>query len=418
LRKRLAIDQLRVALSRPTERLIWLDVNPSAEVIRQSISFLNGGPIESGVSSCVPSALLKTLDEDELDVEERVQRCQIDARQFLEIKPEMAWSRAQQAVTLLGRPGSLAAVTDEAARRAAYGTLAEVCFNLGIRNVRLPAELGSPDLFAEASRAAASSGRRGLGAVIVAIGNVHRAGVENKVNALLEMAQILAHNKTQIEPWLFLEIASKTEAWIEHMEAALYNGRNATVLLTVLPPFLEALDVPDRDLRMQRLRQRAAQLLVKDKQFRAALVALQALAERQPKLEAVCHEGLNDFRGAAEAHIAAGNLKEALNCYRSIPDLAAALKLALELGHPAADSLQWISKLRGLVAERPDKFTKSVTAAEKKVLEEMLEQALGVVRRKPAPRKAAVKKAGTAVKRAAVKKALPRPRRDSRYDPF
>ena len=83
LRKRLAIDQLRVALSRPTERLIWLDINPSDQIVRQSIAFLNGGEVESGVSSCVPAALLKTLEEDELDAEERVQRCQADARQYL-----------------------------------------------------------------------------------------------------------------------------------------------------------------------------------------------------------------------------------------------------------------------------------------------------------------------------------------------
>ena len=29
LRRRLAIDQLRVALSRPTERLIWIDADPA-----------------------------------------------------------------------------------------------------------------------------------------------------------------------------------------------------------------------------------------------------------------------------------------------------------------------------------------------------------------------------------------------------
>jgi hypothetical protein len=106
LRKRLAIDQLRVALSRPTERLLWLDVNPTEQVVRQSIAFLNGGDVESGVSSCVSAALLKTLEEDELDAEERVQRCQKDARQYLDVKPEIAWSRAQQAITLLGRLGA------------------------------------------------------------------------------------------------------------------------------------------------------------------------------------------------------------------------------------------------------------------------------------------------------------------------
>ena len=77
LRKRLAIDQLRVALSRPTERLLWLDINPTDQMVRRSIAFLNGGDVESGVSSCVPAALVKTLEEDELDAEERVQRCQV-----------------------------------------------------------------------------------------------------------------------------------------------------------------------------------------------------------------------------------------------------------------------------------------------------------------------------------------------------
>ena len=34
----------------------------------------------------MPAALLKTLEEDELDPEERVQRCQADARQCLQVK--------------------------------------------------------------------------------------------------------------------------------------------------------------------------------------------------------------------------------------------------------------------------------------------------------------------------------------------
>jgi hypothetical protein len=89
----------------------------------------------------------------------------------------------------------------------------------------------------------------------------------------------------------------------------------------------------------------------------------------------------------------AGNLKEALTCYRSIPDLEAALKLLGEIGeHPAAESLQWISRLQQLVAERPEKFTKMVTPAEKKLLEELLERALGVSRRQPAPRKTTKKR--------------------------
>ena len=388
LRKRLAIDQLRVAVSRPAERLIWLDVDPTDQIVRQSIAFLNGGPMEIGVSSCVPAALLKTLEEDELDLEERIQRCQADARQYLGVKPEIAWSRAQQAVTLLGPLSSPVAVTDLATRDAVHLTLTEICFTLGIRNTRLAPELGRPDPFSEACRAAYSARCYGLAAIINAVGRVHRAGLESRLQMLVELAQVLPKHKSEIEPWLLMELGPKTDTWVQELESALWGSHNAEILLEVLPPLYEVLDYPNRLDRVQRIRQRGIQMLIKDRKFAPALVVLRTLSERQLKLEAICLEGMGDFREAAQCHMAAGNLKEALTCYRSIPDLEQALKLVGEVGeHPATESLQWISRLQRLVAERPEKFTKMVTPAEKKLLEELLEKALGVNRRKAAPRK-------------------------------
>ena len=394
LRKRLAIDQLRVAVSRPGERLIWLDLDPTDRIVRQSIAFLNGGPVESGVSSCVPAALLKAVEEEELDLEERVQRCQADARQYLQVKPEIAWSRAQQAVTLLGPLSSPMAVTDEASRDAAHLTLAEICFTLGIRNTRLAPELGRPDPFAEACRAANNARRFGLATVMDVIGRVHRAASDNRLQMLGELAHVLPRYKSEIEPWLLMEVGPKAKGWIEELESALCNGHNAAILLRVLPPLYEALDVPDRVARTRRLQPRAIQLLIKDEQYAAALAELRMQPERQPKLEAVCLQGVGDLRGAAQCHVADGNLKEALLCYRTIPDLDEALKLVGEIGeHPAAESLQWIAKVQRLVAERPENFTKTLTAAEKKLLQELLEKALGVSRPKAAPRGAAKKSA-------------------------
>jgi len=406
LRKRLAIDQLRVALSRPSERLLWLDVNPTDQIIRQSTRFLNGANID-GVASCVPAALLKSLTEDDLDIEERVQRCQTDARQYIDVKPEMAWSRAQQAVTLLGRKGSLNSVTDETARRTAYLTLTEVCFTLGIRNTKLPAELGRPDLFEEAQRAGMNAGRYGLATIIKLMGSLQRAPVEGRVHSLVDLASHLPRYEKEIEPWLQLEIANKSQAWAEELEAAIYNGHNAEILVKILPAFYEVLDLPDRDPRTQRTRKRAIQLLVKEKKFAPALTVLHSLPERQPALEATCHEGLGDLTKAAECHQLAGNLKEALQCYRSIPNFEAALKLVGEIGeHPAADSLRWLAELQELVSRRPEKFTKVVTLAEKKLLEEVLERSLGVARRKPIPKATATKKAAPK-KTVAPRKTIP-----------
>jgi hypothetical protein len=171
---------------------------------------------------------------------------------------------------------------------------------------------------------------------------------------------------------------------------------HAADLIRLLPPFYEALGVPDSPARTDRLRQKAIQLLIKDKQYTAALGALKALPERQPKLEAQCWESVGAYREAADCYRAAGDLKAALGCYRAIPDMPAALELLTHIAesHPAADSLVWISKLQKLVAERPEKFTKMVTPAEKKMLEETLERALGVQRRKAS----APKKRATAVK--------------------
>lgn len=407
LRRRLAIDQLRVAISRPTERLLWLDVNPTDQIVRQSIAFLNGNDGLSGVSSCVPAALLKTLGEDELDPEERVQRCQADARQYLQVKPEIAWSRAQQAINLLGRPGSLTAITDEAARNAAYLTLAEVCFTLGVRNAQLPAELGGPNLFQEAQRAAAMAHRYGLADILEAVGQVHRAPLDRRPTALGRLAHLLPEHKSEIEPWLRVELATRSAAWVDMLESALFSGHNAGILIKLLPPFYEVLDIADREARTADLRQRAILLLIKDKQFAPALDVLQSLPKRQPKLEAVCHEGLGDFRNAAECHMLAGNLKEAVAAYRSIPDFEAALNLVRQIGdHPAAESLEWLAKMQQVIGERPDKFNRIVTTPEKKLLEDMLEKALGVTRKKAAPRKAAGTKTAGA-KPAARKKTVP-----------
>jgi hypothetical protein len=255
LRKRLAIDQLRVALSRPAERLIWLDINPTSQIVRNSINLLNGGEVESGVSSCVLGALLKTLEEDELDLEERIQRCQNDARQYLGVKPEIAWSRAQQAVTLLGPLDSPAAVLDLAVRNAAYLTLAEVCYTLGMRNVRLAPELGRPDPFEEGFRAAINAGRVGLAQSIGAIGRVHRASHDTRLRALQEVARTLAVHKNEIEPWLLIEVGPKATTWVEELESALVNGHNATVLLDLLPPFYQVLGIANHTARTEGLQQ-------------------------------------------------------------------------------------------------------------------------------------------------------------------
>jgi hypothetical protein len=133
------------------------------------------------------------------------------------------------------------------------------------------------------------------------IGRLHRSTYENRLNALVDLARLLPVHRKEIEPWLRVEIADKAQTWAGDLEAALLNGHNAEILIKLLPLFYEVLDLPDRDTRTQLLSKRAIHLLVKDKQFASALAVLRDLPERQPAVEAACHEGLGDFRKAAES---------------------------------------------------------------------------------------------------------------------
>lgn len=245
-----------------------------------------------------------------------------------------------------------------------------------------------PGTLAEGEQAAVQARRMGLAAIIRAIGRIHRASSGDRFHALAEFAHMFPKHKAELESWALVENAAQSQGWIDALEAgALVDGRNAMGVIHIIPALYAALGVPDSPSRIEELRQRVIQLLIKDRHYELALDVLGGLVQPQPKLEAQCHEALGNMHGAAEQFRLAGDLKNALKCYRSIPDFAAALSVVRQMGdHPAAASLEWLDKVQALVAKRPEKFTRMVTEPEKKLLEDVLEQALGVKRRKPAPK--------------------------------
>ena len=409
LSRRLAIDQLRVAISRPTERLIWLDISPPPRRVAGSITFLNGKHNQASHSTLSSAALLKSLQEENLDLEERIQRCQEDARQYLAIRPDLAWSRAHQAVALLGLPHDRNAVQDPLTRKTANLTLAEVCFTLSQRKVKLSPELGNPELLNEASIAATHAHEAALASFAFTLSRHRKYTDAEELNSSVELMRLFASLAADLPPWVLIELGTEPLRWIERLEAVQHVGTNAAICVRVLPPFFKALGLPDAAQRTAKLQTRAVELLVKSRHFKDALPILAALPERNFKLEAVCHEGIGDFAAAAEAHQAAGSIDAAIDAYRRVPNFAkalAAMKLAPK-GHSAAPALEWIIAMQTLAAKRPDNFNRVVKPGEKKLLEQLLESSLGVQRKAPAAKKAAAKK-GAPAKKAAAKKLPPR----------
>ena len=402
LSKRVAIDQLRVALSRPTERLLWIDTSPDTATVNE-VSRLLRSAGEYAFPPITVEALWTCLEEEELETEERVQRCQRDARQLLPVKPDLAWSRAHQAVALLGQIGDVSAVADPEARRTAHLTLAEVCFQLAFRKKSLSPELGRPDLYEQAAGAARSGARMLLANAIQAVGAADQGPAGDRLNRVASAIQSVSAADKELAAWFTIEITPRANAWIDELERNLDAGDNPLVAQRILPPFFDALRLPDAEARKDRLAQRSVQILMKNKRYAQALTILERLPAAKPKLVAECYEETGEFARAAAIYLEKLDDREkALKCYRSVPDFNAALKLVRQIeGHVARGSLEWLSELDALVGRRPENFNRAMTTPEKKLLESMLERALGVQRKKPAAKKAATTK--TVRKRAPVK---------------
>ncbi len=408
LTKRLAIDQLRVALSRPTERLLWIDTAPTAFMVR-SVSTLLRSLSETSFAPITAEALRACLNEEELEVEERLQRCQRDARQLVPVKPDMAWSRAHQAVSLLGFPGDIMAIRDLAARDATYLTLCEVCFQLAFRKKSLSPELGKPDLFVESAKAARHGRKEFLAEAIEAIGEAENSIGAERLDRIAIAVQVLASAKAHLPAWLTVELMPRAGFWVDELEQSIEVGDNALTAQRILPSFFDAMGFPDAQARKDLLSQRAVRVLMRNRKYTMALEILAKSSGARSKLAAECYEESEQMAKAAAIYLELGDREKALRCFRSIPDFAASLELVRKIdGHAARASLEWLAELDGLLAKRPENFNRVMVAAEKKLLEGMLERGMGVKRKKPGVKKAA------AAKKAPKKKVAPAPKKRPR----
>lgn len=271
-------------------------------------------------------------------------------------------------------------------------TLAEVCFQLAFRKKSLSPELGRPDLYEQAAQAARSGGKFLLANAVQTIGAAERGHGAERLSNIATAVQLVAAAREELPAWFRIEITPRANAWLEELDRNLDAGDNPLLAQRILPPFFDALGLPDAQARKDRLAQRAVQILMKNRRHTQALTILERLPEAKPKLVAECYEETGQFARAAAIYLDLDDRDKALKCYRSVPDFAAALALVRQMeGHAARVSLEWLSELNALLARRPDNFNRTMTPPEKKLLESMLERALGVQRKKPTAKKTALK---------------------------
>lgn len=114
------IDRLRVALSRATETLTFVDFAPSAEQRQLSQTLLDH------VAAFTPDEWIEILRTDDTPVDQKAWDRVHQARTLIDDEPEGAWLRARQAIDLLGDPDLPNGVQDEVTRREAQDTALEI----------------------------------------------------------------------------------------------------------------------------------------------------------------------------------------------------------------------------------------------------------------------------------------------------
>jgi hypothetical protein len=380
LTRRLAIDRLRVAISRPTERIYFLDVG-TLPVARYHLSeFIDNAAGEFEIAQAIPATVIKTLEEELLDPVERVQLCQKDAIQYLEVKPDIAWARAKQAQALLGPEDQSGSILDKTVRDSAELTAAQVGFTLAVRGTQLAEELLRPDLLMEASVSAEIAGRPMLADAIY---RVKQLGQKYSVESAVALMKAVDAAPEQFEPWFASELSTHARDILLNLEQSAAGVSSYSAVMPLLPVAYKLYGVVDAEQRLNSVRRNAIQQLMAAGEFTAAMPLIEQDPASTPELKAQCLEGMGRYAEAAEIFRTQGRLNDALRNYRSIPDFDKALSLMREIGaeETNAHALEWISELRQLLAKRPANLLDAASAAEKEFLIALLEEQLHKSRR-------------------------------------
>ncbi len=146
--RRTSIDQLRVALSRTTETLVFVDVEPDDVARESGRNLLDSAAIYSHED------LIDFFDNADVLPEERAIAVMNEARNLIDNAPGRSWQRAVQSIQLLGDADLPNGISDPGTRREVGLTLLATAARLMIDG--LPRSLSRDEIVSMAEEAADS----------------------------------------------------------------------------------------------------------------------------------------------------------------------------------------------------------------------------------------------------------------------
>ena len=370
--RRTAIDGLRVAVSRSTENLIFLDVAPTDDEKRLSKDLL-GDPETFTVEDL--TEFFQDLDQP---LDQRVLvRCR-DAFALVDSSPERAWERARQALRLAGTTVSGTLQSDEALRR-------EVCTSVLTVATR---RLVDSDLDSRTRKDVETTARKvssgwGTAKHRKAFGSFNY-WVQGRAKNPFRLINSALSLELQDREWLQSSLPAILQSILRSLHQCAVEESLARRFSGDVETWLDLIGYTgDRTAEAEKLREKAVQTLVNAKQWKYADKVLASSKSENYEITGTIKEQLRQYTGAAEAFELAHKPERALRNWRNAGRIDRAVRLAK--GQEKTD-LEWLTRMKELVAQRPAQVRDRLTNSEKRRLNQLLNGAKIPETRKRTPK--------------------------------
>jgi len=362
--RRTIIDQLRVALSRATETLAFVDVEATDTERDLSLKLLgNPAPFDT-------VDLVEHFTDVNATPEERVLTRTKDARALIDERPRRAWRRACQAMRLLGDRSLPNGVATESVRIEAYRTLLATA-------ARLLIDGAPPGVKRREVIEAAQEALKG------------QAAREEEAHALEQLD--LWSAKPSAPPFSLLDATHRLGTGGEWIRAALVSKaqllRRTIEECSGSAEFAKAFDgdvgtwlaltgfVGDAKGEVRRLRCTAVDALLRSNDLASAETVLERVEPPDSMRMGRLREAQGRYEEAAEAFEMATASRDAFRNWRLAGSWERALQLVAKvdgMNETESADLGWLVEFEKVMNRRPDDLSKRLTEHEQKRL-----QALG-----------------------------------------
>ena len=356
--RRTAIDQFRVAISRATESLTFIDVEADDDELRLSRELLTDFELYG------PAELIEHLSDADITPEERIITRLEEAKTLIETAPGRAWQRICQAVELLDSSGFPAGELENLCLETNHTLLATACRLL---TSGIPANLSrsdivqkSEDVLENMQNKVARDGFRALDRLAL-----ERSGPPFALlSAVLDLGDN-AHWLTVALPPVYQTIRQSIDKYASvHTESGHYSGD--------IEGWLRITNyADDAASKARELRCKAAATLLDNNAIEETELVLLQVTPGEPSLTGRLREAQGCHAEAAQAFQRAGQTTEALRNWRISGYWRQAIRFTQDDNERA--DLQWLVDLEQSIRQRPAGHNERLTESERQRLAHLVQ---------------------------------------------